>query len=99
MLCFERKLVDSKMFEPLNIIILIMASEKEGNNYDLKEIENYCREKTCPKRPVNYITKRADLPLQIRIVKLTSFMISTNGQAILVTQKQCQLILGEPQHT
>ena len=33
----------------------------------------------------NYITKRAELPLQIRIVKSTSFMISTKGQAILVT--------------
>ena len=46
----------------------------------------------------NYITKRAELSLQIRIVKLTPFMISTKGQAILVTQKQSQLILGEPQH-
>ena len=47
----------------------------------------------------NYITKRADLSLQIRIAKSTLFMISTTGQAILVTQKQCQLILGEPLHT
>ena len=35
----------------------------------------------------NYITKRAQLSLQIRIVKSTSFMISTKDQAILVTQK------------
>ena len=47
----------------------------------------------------NCITKREDLSLQVIIFKLTSFMISTNGSAILVTQKQCQLILGEPQHT
>ena len=40
----------------------------------------------------SYITKRAELSLQIRIVKSTSFMKSTKGQAILVTQKQCQLI-------
>ena len=43
----------------------------------------------------NGITKRAQLSLQIRIVKSTSFMIFTKGQAILVTQKKCQLILGE----
>ena len=40
----------------------------------------------------NYITKRADLPLQIRIVKSTSFMISAKGQVILVIEKQFQLI-------
>ena len=27
-----------------------MASKKERNHYDLKEIENYCRTKTFPKR-------------------------------------------------
>ena len=27
-----------------------MASKKERNHYDLKEIENYCRAKTFPKR-------------------------------------------------
>ena len=47
----------------------------------------------------NYITKRAELSLQIRIVKSTSLMTSTNNQVILVTQEKCQLILGEPQHT
>ena len=36
----------------------------------------------------NYITKRVDLSLQIRIVKSKSFIISTEGQAIPVTQKQ-----------
>ena len=50
-------------------------------------------------RMYNYITKRAELSLQIRIVKSTSFIISTSGQAILVTQKQSQLILREPKHT
>ena len=39
----------------------------------------------------NYITKRAGLSLQIKIVKSTSLIISTKGQAILGTQKQCQL--------
>ena len=43
--------------------------------------------------------KRAHLPLQLRIVKSTSFMISTKEQSILVTQNQCQLILEELQHT
>ena len=47
----------------------------------------------------NYITKKTDLSLQIRVVKSTSFMISTKVQAVLVTQNQCQLILAEPQHT
>ena len=27
-----------------------MASKKERNHYDLKEIENYCRTKTFPKK-------------------------------------------------
>ena len=52
-----------------------------------------------PLRMDSYITRRAELSSQLRIAKSTSFMISTKGQAILVTQKQCQLILGEPQHT
>ena len=52
-----------------------------------------------PLKMDNYITKRVDLSLQIRIIKSTSFMISTKGQTILLTQRQCQLILGEPQHT
>ena len=43
--------------------------------------------------------KKAHLPLQLRIVKSTSFMISTKEQSILVTQNQCQLILEELQHT
>ena len=47
----------------------------------------------------NYITKRADLSLQIRIAKSASFMISTKDLAILVSQKQCHLILRESQHT
>ena len=47
----------------------------------------------------SYVTKRAELSLPIKIVKLTSFMISTKGRAVLLTQKQCQLILGEPHHT
>ena len=96
-----------------------MASKKERNHYNLKEIQNYCTTKTFPKRLTkeekkqildkpqsdfllkmdNYITKRADLSLQIRIVKSTQFMISTKVQAILVTQKQCQVILGESQLT
>ena len=38
----------------------------------------------------NYISKGAQLSLQIRIVKSTSFVISTIVQAILVTQKQSQ---------
>ena len=46
----------------------------------------------------NYITKKADLSLWIRIVK-SSFMIYAKGQAILVFQKECRLILREPQHT
>ena len=100
--------------------ILIMASKKERNHYDLTGIENYFRTKSFskslavkkgkkqvldkpqsgfPLKKDNYITKRAKLSLHIRIVKLTSFMISTKGQTILVTQKQCQLILGEPKHT
>ena len=88
-----------------------MSSKKERNHYDLKEID-YCRT-IFPKRLAgkgkkqsdftlrmdSYITRRAELSSQIRIAKSTSFMISTKGQAILVTQKQCQLILGEPQHT
>ena len=45
-----------------------------------------------PFKADNYIPKRADLSLQISNVKSTSFMISTKGQAILVTQKQCQVI-------
>ena len=49
-----------------------------------------------PLKMDNY--KSIDLSLQIRIVNSTSFMISTMGQVILVTQKQCQLLLGEPQH-
>ena len=52
-----------------------------------------------PLKMDNYITKIADLSLQIRIVKSTSFMISMKGQVILVTQKQRQLLLGKPQHT
>ena len=36
--------------------------------------------------------------MQIRIVKSKLFMISKKGQAILITQKQRQIILGEPQH-
>ena len=46
----------------------------------------------------NYIAKRAEFSLQIRIVKSTLFMISTQDLVILLTQKQCQLILGEPKH-
>ena len=97
-----------------------MARKKDRNHYDLKEIENYCRTKTFPKRlprkgeqpiladrkaifhydwTIILYTKRAHLPLQLRIVKSTSFIISTKEQSILVTQKQCQLILGELQHT
>ena len=30
--------------------ILIMESKKERNHYNLKEIENYCKTKTFPKR-------------------------------------------------
>ena len=37
-----------------------------------------------PLKMHSYITKRAELSLQIRIVKLISFMISTKGQAVLV---------------
>ena len=33
----------------------------------------------------NYMAKRVDLSLQLRIVNPTSFLISTKGQAILVT--------------
>ena len=36
----------------------------------------------------DYIKKKADLPLEILIVKSTSFILSTKGQTILVTQKQ-----------
>ena len=50
-----------------------------------------------PLKMDNY--KSTDLSLQIRIVNSTSLMTSTKGQVILVTQKQCQLLLGEPQHT
>ena len=49
-----------------------------------------------PLKIANYITKRAEFSLQIRIVKSTLFMIPAKNQAILVTQKQCQFILGEP---
>ena len=52
MLCFERKI---GKFENVRIFkhykILIMASKKERNHYDLKEIEHCCRIKTFPKRP------------------------------------------------
>ena len=50
-LCFEWKI---GKFEYARIFkhykILIMASKKERKHYDLKEIENYCRTKTFPKR-------------------------------------------------
>ena len=38
-----------------------------------------------PLKMDNYVTKRADLSLQRRIVKSTSFMISAKGETILVT--------------
>ena len=76
-----------------------MASKKERNHYDLKEIENTVEQKpfqrdwlekakkqileepqsNVPLKMGNYITKKADLSLQIRIVKSTSFTISTKG--------------------
>ena len=40
-----------------------------------------------PLKMDNYITKRAKLSLQIKIVKSTPLMISTKRQAILVIQK------------
>ena len=50
-LCFEWKI---GKFENVRIfihyIILIKASKKERNHYDLKEIENYCVTKTFSKR-------------------------------------------------
>ena len=59
--------------------------DKPQSVFSIKKEIVLQREKTCH--------------LQVIIFKLISFMISTNGPAILVTQKQCQLILGEPQHT
>ena len=66
---------------------------KKGEKQVLDELQS-----NFPLKMDNYVTKRADVSLQLRIVKSTSFMISTKDQAILVTQEQCQLILGEPQH-
>ena len=60
---------------------------EKGEKQILAEPQNYF-----PFKADNYIPKRADLSLQISNVKSTSFMISTKGQAILVTQKQCQVI-------
>ena len=81
--------------------IMILANKKERNHYDLKKTENYCKTKNFPKsfplKMDNYITKRAEL--SIRIDKFASFMISPKSQMILVTKKQWQLMLGEPQHT
>ena len=76
-----------------------MANKKERNQYDLKKQILDEPQSNFPLKVDNYITKRTDLSLQIRNVSSTSFMISTKVQAILVTQKQCQLILGEPQNT
>ena len=71
----------------------------EQKHFQGNQLEKGKKQSHFPLNMDNYITKRADLSLQIRIVKPTSFMISRKGQSILVTQKQCQLILEEPQHT
>ena len=75
-----------------------MASKKERNHYDLKEIDNYCRTKSIPERPAgkgkkqildkpqcnfplkidNYITRRPELPLQVKVVKSALFMTSAH---------------------
>ena len=75
---------------------------KERNHYDLKEIENYCRTKTFPKRLAgkgekqfldepqstfllnmdNYITKRGDLSLQIRIIHQVDIIHDTHEGSV-----------------
>ena len=79
-----------------------MANKKERNQYDFFQIdwlekgEKQILDKPQSDFPLKmdiYVTEKADLSFQIRNIKSTSFMISTKCQAILVTQKQCQLIL------
>ena len=79
-----------------------MANKKERNQYDFFQIdwlekgEKQILDKPPSDFPLKmdiYVTEKADLSFQIRNIKSTSFMVSTKCQAILVTQKQCQLIL------
>ena len=53
---------------------------RKGEKQTLEESQSYF-----PLKMDNYMTRRADLSLQIRTVKSTSFTIPTKGQAILVT--------------
>ena len=42
-----------------------MESKKERNHYNLKEIENYCRKKTFPKRLAEKWESQSDFSLKM----------------------------------
>ena len=71
-----------------------MARKKERNHYDLKEIENYCRAKTFPKRlprkgeQPNFSRPQSDFPL-----RLDNYIICKESTlAITVKDRQVYLI-------
>ena len=102
------KFVNSKTFQSLNIIKSLWNTdhgEQETEKplwFERDWLENGKwqildkPQSDFPLKIANYITKRPEFSLQIRIVKSALFMIPAKNQAILVTQKQCQFILGEP---
>ena len=66
-----------------------MANKKERNQYDLKEIENYFRTKTFPKRLVGK-EEKANLRRTAKQFSIKSGQLYYKENKLFIANKECQ---------